>query len=122
MNIGRHLHTGLVQDAHVSTAESADEVTEFQDHVLPCSRHVGRRGVVDQAATVITRQEDYSEADVGVALKFLNQRATFVRLFLENDWVVSQLRDEPGNGVARPFPTSVDHKDVASELGRPSAD
>src|SRR5882724_880941 len=97
--------------ADAVASQASQEVAEFKDYVLACSR---LEVVRTCAANIIGREKNHGIANVTMVLQFLHDRASLACLFVEDDWNQAQLAYEACDGLTDGSIMAVDDEHLST--------
>ncbi len=101
----------LYQCENPMAAELSNEKTQLKNHILPRTRHLLATSF---SSDIIGSQQNDSETWSCVRFKFLNDRLTFVCLFIQNYGLKAKPFDRPRHSFSSCFVMSVNNEDATA--------
>jgi hypothetical protein len=106
--VGRNFKLTTLERTHPIATEPADEVTEYQHHILTGAR---LRGSPLRTSFIIRGQQHNGETNIAMSFDLLNHRAAFVSPLMKDDWLESERLDKARDCFACSVVVAVHHED-----------
>jgi hypothetical protein len=94
VKVGWKLNVSTLQRADLRTAQVRNEIAEFKDDILACTRL--QLAPVLLTADIISREKDDCEANVAVRLHLFDYGATLAGFLVEDDRIKAERLQKSG--------------------------